>query len=57
MVQTDHHNLQCYISTKALSGRQAKWWETLSGFHMDIVYCARKKILADALGRRPYYML
>ncbi len=43
--------------TKALTGRQARWWETLSGYDPDIVYRAGKKNPADAPSRRPDYML
>jgi hypothetical protein len=28
-VLTDHQNLQRFMTTKALTGRQARWWETL----------------------------
>ncbi len=56
-VLTDYHNLQRFMSTKALTGRQARWWETLSGYDLDIVYRAGKKNPADAPSRRPDYML
>ncbi len=56
-VLMDHHNLQRFITTRALMGRQAKWWETLSGNDLNIVYRAGKKNPADAPSRRPDYML
>jgi hypothetical protein len=56
-VLTDHHNLQRFMTTKALTGRQARWWETLSGYDPDIVYRAGKINPADAPSRRPDYLL
>ncbi len=54
-VLTDRHNLQRFMTTKALTGRQARWWETLSGYNLNIVYRAGSKNLADAPSRRPDY--
>jgi hypothetical protein len=51
----DHHNLQRFMTTKSLTGRQARWWETLSGYNLNIVYRAGKKNPADAPSRRPDY--
>ncbi len=45
------------MSTKAHNGRQAKLWDTLSGYDLDIVYRAGKKNRADAPSRQPDYML
>ncbi len=54
-VLTDHHNLQRFMTTKALTGRQARWWETLSGYNLNIVYKAGSKNPADASSRQPDY--
>jgi hypothetical protein len=54
-VLTDHHNLQRFMTTKALTGRQASWWETLSGYNLNIVYRAGSKNPANAPSRRPDY--
>ncbi len=54
-VLTDHHNLQRFMTTKLLMGRQVRWWETLSGYNLNIVYRAGKKNPADAPSRRPDY--
>jgi hypothetical protein len=37
-VLTDHYNLQRFMTTKSLTRRQARWWETLSGYNLYIVY-------------------
>ncbi len=54
-VLTDHHNPQRFMTTKSLTGRQARWWETLSGYNLNIVYRAGKKNPADAPSRRLDY--
>jgi hypothetical protein len=36
------------MTTKSLTGRQARWWETLSGYNLNLVYRAGKKNPADA---------
>jgi hypothetical protein len=54
-VFTDHYNLQRFMTTKELTGRQARWWETLSGYNLNIVYRAGSKNPADAPSRRPNY--
>jgi hypothetical protein len=54
-VLTNHHNLQRFMITKLLTGRQVRWWETLSGYNLNIVYRAGKKNPADAPSRRPDY--
>jgi hypothetical protein len=43
-VLTDHHNLHRFMTTKLLMDRQARWWGTLSGYNLNIVYRAGKKI-------------
>ncbi len=35
-------------ATKSLKGRQARWWETLSGYDLNIVYRASKENPANA---------
>ncbi len=52
-VLTDHHNLQRFMTTKALTERQARWWETLSGYNLNIVYRAGSKNQADPPSHRP----
>ncbi len=52
---TDHHNLQGFIKDKPLRGRLGRWWETLSGYDLDIVYWTGKTNSADGLSRRPDY--
>jgi hypothetical protein len=52
-VLTDHHNLQRFMTTKSLTGRQVRWWETLSGYNLNIVYREGKKNPADALSCWP----
>jgi hypothetical protein len=54
-VLMDHHNLQRFMTTKSLTGRQARWWEKLSGYNLNIVYRAGKKNPADTPSCRPDY--
>ncbi len=54
-VLTDHHNLQRFMATKALTGRQARWWGTLSGYNLNIVYKTGSKNPANAPSGRPNY--
>jgi hypothetical protein len=54
-VPTNYHILQRFMTTKSLTGRQARWWETLSGYNLSIVYRASKMNPADAPSRRPDY--
>ncbi len=54
-VWTDHHNLQRLMTTKSLTGRQARWWEMLSGYNLNIVYRAGKKNPANASSCRQDY--
>ncbi len=41
------------MTTKSLTGRQARWWETLSGFNLNIVYRAGMKNPADTPSCQP----
>ncbi len=43
------------MKNKALKGRLGRWWETLSGYDLDIVYRTGKTNSADGLSRRPDY--
>ncbi len=52
---TNYHNLQGFIRNKPLKGRLGRWWETLSGYDLDIVYRTGKTNSADSLSRRPDY--
>ena len=52
---TDHANLVTFMTTKALTGRQARWWETLSGYHLKITHTPGKLNPADGPSRRPDY--
>jgi mRNA-degrading endonuclease YafQ of YafQ-DinJ toxin-antitoxin module len=54
-VLINHHNLQGFIKNKSLRGRLGHWWESLSGYDLEIVYRTGKTNLADGLSRRPDY--
>ncbi len=54
-VQTDHHNLSMFMTTKTLTSQQARLWETLSGYNLNIVDRAGKKTPTDAPSRQPDY--
>ncbi len=43
------------MKNKPLRGRLGRWWETLSGYDLEIVYCTGKTNSADGLSRRPDY--
>ncbi|MBW0584526.1 hypothetical protein O181_124241, partial [Austropuccinia psidii MF-1] len=52
-VLTDHSSLQCFMSSKVLSCRQARWAEFLSEFHSSITYFpGRLATSPDALSCR-----
>ena len=58
-MRTDHAALQYYFSQPSLSGRAARWLETLSEFQpgMKILHQSGKaNIPADLLSRRSDYM-
>ena len=47
---TDHKALEYFMTTKQLTGRQARWAEVLSEYHFIIMYQTRKEnTKADAL--------
>jgi hypothetical protein len=54
-VLTDHHNLQFFMTTKALNRRQARWAEALGAFDFRIAYRKGSENPADAPSRRPDY--
>ncbi len=43
------------MKNKLLRGRLGRWWETLSGYDLEIVYHMGKTNLADGLSCRPDY--
>jgi hypothetical protein len=51
-VVSDHKALEYFMTTKALTARQARWAETLSQFHFQIRYKPGARNHADALTRR-----
>lgn len=52
---TDHANLQGFMTTKALSRRQARWAEWLAAFDFKITHRPGKSNPADGPSRRPDY--
>ena len=54
-IVTDHCNLRTFMTTKGLVGRQARWWELLLGYHLEVVYRPGKLNNADGPSRRPDY--
>ncbi len=54
-VLTDHHNLQGFMTKKPLRGWLGHWWETLSGYDLDIVYRMNKTNSVDGLSHRLDY--
>jgi hypothetical protein len=51
-VLSDHRALEYFMTTKALTARQARWAEVLSQFHFQIQYRPGPTNRADALTRR-----
>jgi hypothetical protein len=51
-VVSDHKALEYFMTTKALTARQARWAEVLSQFSFQIMYKPGAKNHADALTRR-----
>ena len=54
-VITDHVNFRTFLIIKALSRREARWWERLSDLNLKIEYKSNKTNSADALSRRSDY--
>jgi hypothetical protein len=55
-VLLDHANLKWFMTTKALTRRQARWAERLTEFDFYIKHCPGKNNPADAPSRRADYM-
>ena len=52
-IYTDHKALEYFMTTKQLTGRQARWAEALAEYHFIIQYrTGRQNAKADALTRR-----
>ena len=49
---SDHKALEYFITTKALTARQARWAEILSQYNFQIIYKPRATNRADALTHR-----
>jgi len=49
---SDHKALEYFMIIKALTGRQARWAETLSRFNFMIIYKPGSQNRADPLTRR-----
>jgi hypothetical protein len=57
IVQTDHRSLEHFFNQPKLSGRQARWMETLQQHNVNIVYIkGENNVVADALSRRPDHL-
>ena len=54
-VVSDHHTLQSFMTTKALSGRQVRWYKRLVKYNFRIVHRSGRLNSADALLRTPDY--
>ena len=54
-VASDHHNLQTFMTTKALNGRQVRWYERLVEYDLRIIHRPGQLNPADAPSRRPDY--
>ena len=54
-VLSDYGNLRNFMTIKELTGRLAQWWELLSSFHINIVWCLGKENPTDRLLRWPDY--
>ena len=54
-VLTNHNNLANFLMKKTLSRRDARWWETLSAYHLEILHRPGRLNPADAPLRWPDY--
>jgi hypothetical protein len=53
LLYSDHRSLEVFMTTKKLSGRQARWAELLSRYHFKLVYrTGKSNERADALSRK-----
>ena len=50
-ILSDHGNLRNFMMVKELMGRLAQWWELLSGFRINVVWCPGKDNPADGPSR------
>ena len=50
-ILSDHGNLRNFMTTKELMGRLARWWELLSGFQINVVWCPGMDNTADGPSR------
>ena len=50
-ILSDHGNLRNFMTMKELMGRLARWWELLSGFRINIVWCPGKDNPVDSPSR------
>jgi hypothetical protein len=55
-VLSDHNNLRHFMTTSAISRRQARWAQELSAYDFEIAYRPGKTNPADGPSRRPDYM-
>jgi hypothetical protein len=55
VVRTDHNNLKYFMTKRVLTGRQARWAESLAEFDFVIEYRSGKTNPADGPSRRPDY--
>ena len=54
-ILSDHGNLRNFMTIKELMGRLAWWWELLSGFWINIVWCLEKDNPVDDPSHQPDY--
>ena len=52
---TDHNNLTNFLMKKTLSRCDARWWEILSAYHLEILHRPGRLNSADTLSRWPNY--
>ena len=50
-ILSDHGNLRNFMTMKELMGRLAWWWELLSGFQINVVWCLGKDNPLDSPSR------
>lgn len=55
IVLSDHANLRYFMTSQALTSRQARWASFLSDFHFDILHTPGKNNPADPASRRSDY--
>ena len=55
-IVTDYCNLRTFMKTKSLVGRQVRWWELLSGYHLEVIYRPGKLNNTDGPLKQPNYV-